>query len=226
MGHIGVETLTIMIWIYIIITFATSNLLKYNYQIYSRIARVFRRIRLFTNSRDDSKKEPAPEEDAEDRGIVLLGFHRVAAMLIHEFEQKSPQLLKHVQVIDFSDDITGPLEMKGVKITYGDFTTADSLSQIIKGDVNLVISTIPDTMLKGVTNLQLLEAAMEVCPGAHTIGIADTPAQQKELYDSGASYVLRSSLIVAERLYGLLSEHCKQVGKNSQLYTIFENYRR
>ena len=48
-------------------------------------------------------------------------------MLIAEFEHHAPKLLRKLQVVEFNQSIKEPLLRRGVKFSYGDFSSADVL---------------------------------------------------------------------------------------------------
>lgn len=139
--------------------------------------------------------------------IIMLGFGRVAFMLVAEFQAKSPEMLKHLHVIDTNQSIFPKLRKKGIKCSYGDICAPDVLLHCHHGEARLVISTITDSLLPGATNAKLLKIAQEVWPEAHYIVTADNPQQATQLYGSGAHYVLRSAKLCAERLQDLLTKH-------------------
>jgi G3E family GTPase len=56
-----------------------------------------------------------------------------------------------------------------------------------KADV--LISTVPDSLLKGTTNARLVRFLRELNPAAKIIATADVIAQARELLDAGADYV-------------------------------------
>jgi Kef-type K+ transport system membrane component KefB len=158
--------------------------------------------------------------------IVLLGFHRIAFMLVAEFQAKSPEMLKHLHVIDTNQSIMPTLRKKGIKCSYGDICAPDVLLHCHHGEPRLVISTIPDSLLNGVTNAKLLKIAQEVWPTANYIVTADNPQQATQLYTAGASYVLRSAKLCAERLQDLLTKHrSSMTSSESELAHLFNSYR-
>jgi len=166
------------------------------------------------------------EDDHGHEDIVLLGFHRIAFMLVAEFQAKSPEMLKHLHVIDTNQGIMPVLRKKGVKCSYGDICAPDVLEHCHHGEPSLVISTIPDSLLHGVTNAMLLKIAQKVWPNAHYIVTADNPQQASQLYTQGADYVLRSAKLCAERLQDLLTKHRSSVTSNeSELAQLFNSYR-
>merc|ERR1711976_755951 len=100
------------------------------------------------------------------------------------------------------------------------------------GDVRLVISSIPDAYLRGVTNLQLLQNAKKVWPKADVIATATTPDEAHILYENGADYVLRVAKLCAERLHDVILDHSthavhrQHLGEESKLSHIFESHRK
>jgi Kef-type K+ transport system membrane component KefB len=176
-----------------------------------------------------SMSEPEVIESEDGHGhqdIILLGFHRIAFMLIAEFQAKSPDMLQHLHVIDVNQSIMPALRKKGVKCTYGDICAPDVLEHCHHGEPRLVLCTIPDSLLQGVTNAKLLKIAQEVWPSAHYIVTADNPQQANMLYQQGAHYVLRSAKLCAERLQDLLTKHRKSMtSAESELAHLFNSYR-
>ncbi|CAE7939413.1 unnamed protein product [Symbiodinium sp. KB8] len=146
-------------------------------------------------------------------------------MLVAEFEHHHPQLLKKLQVVEFNQAIKEPLLRRGIKFTYGDFSSPDVLEHCFHGEPKIIISTTPDTMLQGTTNMRILQVVQGVWPKAHVIVTADNPRQAAELYEMGAHYVLRSAKLCAERLFELLNKYETDAGM-SDLKRRFDRYKR
>jgi multidrug efflux pump subunit AcrA (membrane-fusion protein) len=53
----------------------------------------------------------------------------------------------------------------------------------------VLISTVPDSLLKGTTNARLVRLLRELNPTAKIIATVDVLAQARELLDAGADYV-------------------------------------
>merc|ERR1711879_657886 len=133
-----------------------------------------------------------------DRNIVILGFHKTAAMLIAHFEHYNPYLLAKIHVIDYHEHIMPELRQRGVTCAYGDISSPDVLEHAHHGDVRLVISSVSDVMLKGVKNLDLLRISKQVWPSADVIVTGTTPEEAHILYENGADYVIRMAKLCAE----------------------------
>ncbi|CAE7878418.1 unnamed protein product [Symbiodinium microadriaticum] len=198
----------------------SSNIINYNHEIFRIMAWLSRKVS--KKGIDDSTEEHAHEDE---RDILLLGFHRIASMLVAEFEHHHPQLLKKLQVVEFNQAIKEPLLRRGIKFTYGDFSSPDVLEHCFHGEPKIIISTTPDTMLQGTTNMRILQVVQGVWPKAHVIVTADNPRQAAELYEMGAHYVLRSAKLCAERLFELLNKYETDAGM-SDLKRRFDRYKR
>jgi hypothetical protein len=226
-GHIEADTLTFIIWTFAILAILASYMIGYNDIIYKKLVYGARKCLGRATDGEDGEEE---EDEHEHRDIIMLGFHKIAFMLVEEFAHKNPQMLNHLHIIDFKQEHKKYIEGKGIKFSYGDISTPDVLEHCNHGEPpRLVLSTIPDSNLRGATNAKLVRVAKEVWspsnPNLRVIATADNPLQASQLYDAGANYVLRVSKLCAERLYDLLLKHSVQ-SEASELHGLFEHYKR
>jgi len=231
-NHISEDTLTILIWTFSMLAVLSSYMIGNNYAIYGMLNRFSRRImRRGPKAGGDSRDVHDEGEDHVDRNIVLLGFHRIAAMLVAHFEHHNPHLLAKLHVIDFQEHIMPELRKRGVTCAYGDISSPDVLEHAHHGEVRLVICSIPDSLLQGVTNLRLLQLAKQVWAEADIIVSADNPRQAQLLYEAGADYVLRTAKLCAERLHDIVADHGSHtvhhhhVGEEVKLANIFAAFK-
>eukprot|EP00435_Cladocopium_sp_Y103_P014008 s638_g3.t1 len=221
-GHIDETTLEIIIWVFMVLSIFSSNLMTYNHQIFRSLAWLSRKV---LKHRGIADTDDGPTHEEDERDILLLGFHRIASMMVAEFEQHAPKLLRKLQVVEFNQAIKEPLLRRGIKFSYGDFSSADVLEHCFHGEPKIIISTTPDTMLQGTTNMRILKVAMGVWPKAHVIVTADNPQQAADLYQAGAHYVLRSAKLCAERLFELLNKYETDAGM-SDLQRRFDKFKK
>jgi Trk K+ transport system NAD-binding subunit len=167
----------------------------------------------------EENEEEGDDGAHTDRNIIILGFHKVAAMLIAHMEHYSPHLLKKVHVIDSNQSIFPELKAKNVTCAYGDISAPDVLEHAHHGAADLVISTIPDSILsqKGLTNKRVLQVVKQVWEDADVIVTAESAAEASELYKVGADYVVRMAKLSAQRLEGLIIEHSSQLNHHHHL---------
>jgi voltage-gated potassium channel Kch len=207
-GHIEQGTLTIIIWTFAILAVAASYFIGFNHTIHHLIIKGARRLPCAKCKRAGMDGEGHDDDhDHEERDIIILGFHKIAAALIAEFEHRSPAILWRLHVIDNKMNLQEPLKKKNITFSYGDITSPDVLEHAHHGHADLVLLTMPDYAITGVTNLRLLEVARQVWPKCHIIVIADSPKATKELYNKGAGYVVATKKLSAERIADMLTEH-------------------
>ena len=106
----------------------------------------------------------ADEPDERKRRILLLGFYRVASSFLSELERRHAVLLEQVCVVDFNPVVYHSLQARGVKVHYGDISHADTLAHAGVADAEIVISSVPDSLLKGTTNEKLVRHVRAVNP--------------------------------------------------------------
>ena len=207
-GHIAPETLSSLIFAFAITSTASTYLIGYSNEIYKAASRVLKRLGI----RDlDANAVGEGEPDHTEKSIILLGFYREASSLVHEFElaetdQGRHPLLDSLLVIDFNPQVIEELQRRGIGCLYGDVAHMDTLHHAHIHDAELVVSTIPDAILKGTTNLRLLRTARRLCPVAKVIVTAERIPQALELYEAGADYVFIPRLSSARHLAGVIEE--------------------
>ena len=136
--------------------------------------------------------------------IVLLGFFRTASSLLSELQRKYPAVVEQVGVIDFNPQVYETLTAKGVQVTYGDISNPDTLAHSGISGAQIVISTVPDYLLKGTSNEKLVRLVRAQNAKAKIIAVADVLEDVKELYAAGADYVLSSRLVEARELLDVI----------------------
>ncbi len=121
--------------------------------------------------------------------IVFIGFFRTASSLLEEIQRHDPELVADVAVVDFSPVARDGLLKRRVPVIYGDVAHRDTLVHAGVDKAEVLISTVPDSLLKGTTNARLVRFLRELNPTAKIIATADVLAQANELLDAGADYV-------------------------------------
>jgi len=215
-AHISETTLSLVIWTFAILAVVSSAVLPHNYAIYGFLSRLGRKL---LGKQISSPKGGNANEEIRghtDRSILLLGFDKTAAMLLAHFHAHGAHLLPRVHVISLNDHLIPQLRDLGVTFAYGDISSPDVLEHAHHGDVRLVISSVPDSILRGATNMNLLRMSKKIWPHADVICAADNPMQARVLYLAGADYVVCMSKLCAERLHSIISEHTSHRGVRSE----------
>ncbi len=189
-GHINSQAVSLIIFVFVITSTTSTYMISYNHQIAAWLSRGLSTLRI----RDVDAVTPEPAA-AEPKPIVFLGFFREASAIIHEFEldggtdKQRHNLLDDIMVIDFNPVVYTELQRRGIDVLYGDVAHMETLHHAKIHDAQLVISTIPDQILKGTNNERILRKIRQLCPHAHAIVTADGPQKALELYERGADFV-------------------------------------
>jgi Kef-type K+ transport system membrane component KefB len=121
--------------------------------------------------------------------IVFVGFFRAASSLLEEIQRHDPELVADIAVVDFSPVARDGLLKRRVPIIYGDVSHRETLVHAGVDKAEVLISTVPDSLLKGTTNARLVRLLRDLNPKAKIIATADVLTQAAELLDAGADYV-------------------------------------
>ncbi len=159
--------------------------------------------------------------------ILFLGFFRTASSLLEEIQCHAPDLIPHVAVVDFSPVARAGLIERKVRIVYGDISQRDTLLHAGVEKAEVLVCTIPDSLLKGSSNERLVRLLRGLNPTAKIIATAEVLSQARVLMEAGADYVSLARLREAEDLFeavraasaGLLDE------KRTALQTMLEGRR-
>jgi voltage-gated potassium channel Kch len=170
------------------------------------ITRVSVRILKRLGLRDLDDTTLAGQEEGEGHGarILFLGFFRTASSLIADLERDDPKLLDDIAVIDFNPVVFQNLGGRGVKVQYGDISQRETLVHAGIEQAEILVSSIPDYLLKGITNERLVRQLRSINPDAIIIAPADLIADIEPLYAAGANYVMMSRLVEADELRDVL----------------------
>ena len=148
------------------------------------------------NNRDFDAKS----YEERKRRILLLGFFRTASSFLTELERRHAALLDQVCVLDFNPVVFHELQTRHMKVLYGDIANANTLAHAGIADAEIVISSVPDSLLKGTTNERLVRYVRTVNPTTKIVATAEVLAQVDELYAAGADYVTVARLAEANEL--------------------------
>jgi voltage-gated potassium channel Kch len=132
--------------------------------------------------------------------ILFLGFFRTASSLLEEMQCHAPDLIPHVAVVDFSPVARAGLIERKVRIVYGDISQRDTLLHAGVEKAEVIVCTIPDSLLKGSSNERLTRLLRGLNSTARIIATAETLEQGRVLLEAGADYVSLSRLHEASDL--------------------------
>jgi Kef-type K+ transport system membrane component KefB len=140
----------------------------------------------------------------EARRIVILGFFRAASALLAEIERRNPGLLDQITVVDFNPNVFKTLALRGLHVIYGDVSSVDTLVHAGVGKAEIVILSVPDSLLKGANNERLVRHVRTLNPAAKIVATADLLSDVGDLYAAGADYVKVTRLSDANELFAVI----------------------
>lgn len=140
----------------------------------------------------------------EANRIVILGFFRAASALLSQIERQNQSLLEQITVIDFNPNVFRILNERGVHVIYGDISNVDTLVHAGIGKAEMIILSVPDSLLVGANNEKLVRHVRALNPTAKIVATADLLSNVPDLYRAGADYVTVTRLTDAGELYNVI----------------------
>jgi len=191
LGHIHTEINSVIIFAFVVTALLTPFLYHRADAIHDRLAPLLDRIGF--------KAPPQAEAgESEAYSVALLGFHRVASSLLYDLKQKHPDLLKSILVVDFNVGIHSRIAAFGPTVRYGDLSNAETLHHAGVDKARVIVCTIQDDLLKGTSNIKIVEALRQINPEAVIIACALSLQESRQLYETGADYVYLTRIETAE----------------------------
>ena len=210
--HIDQKTVSLLILVFAITSVASTYMIGYSHTLQQTIGGWLGKAGLDDL---DAATEEAPATPAHaGKDVVLLGFFLEASALVHEYEQATTggrhPLLDRMLVIDFNPQAHAELKRRGIACLYGDVSHMETLHHADIHGASLVVSTIPDTMLKGTDNMRLLKHARRLCPHARVVVTANAATAALGMYEAGADYVFVPRLHSASQMAEVLARGLAQ----------------
>ena len=182
LGHLSPALTSSVIFAFVITALATPIMYGRAYEIHGWMQPLLEKIGF---------KAP-PELTHEDGGgykLALLGFHRDASSLLYNLTRSDPELVKDTLVIDFNVALHPGLRETGATVKYGDLANPETLHHLGLNQCQVIVCTIPDDLLRGIDNKQLVHVVREMAPNAAIISNAIATNEIKNVYEAGADYV-------------------------------------
>jgi len=202
--HIDQKTVSLLIFVFAFTSVASTYMIGYSHPLQERLSGWL--VRAGVKDLDEGAPA-APSQGAVPKDVVLLGFFTEASALVHEYEiLDSESILQRLLVIDFNPQVHAELVKRGIACRYGDVSNMETLHHADVHDAKLVVSTIPDNILKGTSNMRLLKQARRLCPHARVIVTANRAGSALALYEAGADYVFIPHLLSSAQRAAMLEE--------------------
>ncbi len=201
-GHIRTQTASATSFAFVVLAVLSTLAIMRSDQITRLVIGALKRIGV----RDLDHSPDAGHEGGhgEARRIVILGFFRAASALLSEIGRRNESLLDQVTVVDFNPNVFRTLADRGLHVIYGDISNVDTLVHAGVGKAEIIILSVPDSLLKGANNEKLVRHVRTLNPTAKIISTADLLTDVSDLYAAGADYVTVTRLSDARELFTLV----------------------
>lgn len=202
-GHIQIQTASAASFAFVLLAVLSTFMMTRSDQITRLAIGPLKRIGI--RDLDHSQNADAGEDGhGEARRIVILGFFRAASALLSEIERQNKSLLDQISVVDFNPNVFRTLVERGQHVIYGDISNVDTLLHAGVGKAEIIILSVPDSLLKGANNEKLVRHVRSLNPTAKIISTADMLSDVGDLYAAGADYVTVTRLSDAHELFNVI----------------------
>ena len=201
-GHVNQDVMTIVLFTVMITFLVSTYMIMYSHKLYRVADRMLKKCKLS----DVGMKPEEAAEIEEHKPILFLGFYKIASHLLQAIEKQNPAIKDKIEVIDFNPDVHRKLNRHGVKCVFGDLGNTGILRECGLEEAKVVVSTIPDTILKGTSNMDLLTYTKKVNPKARVIVTAESLEAAKKLWTAGADFVIMPHFEAADKAATLLEK--------------------
>jgi hypothetical protein len=203
-GHITMETSSAVSFAFVVLAVLSAFFMMKSSQITQGLIAPLKKIGI--RDLDHAQAGEAGHEGGhgETRRVVILGFFRAASALVAEIERQNPALLEQLTVIDFNPNVFRTLTDRGVHVIYGDISNVDTLVHAGIGKAEIIILSVPDSLLVGANNEKLVRHVRSLNATAKLVATADFLANVGDLYAAGADYVTVTRLSDAHELYTVI----------------------
>ena len=203
-GHIKTATASAASFAFVVLAVLSTFFMTRSAQITQGLIAPLKRIGLRDLDHGQAGEAGHDGGHGETRRIVILGFFRAASALLAEIERQNPALLEQLTVIDFNPNVFRTLTDRGVHVIYGDISNVDTLVHAGIGNAEIIILSVPDSLLVGANNEKLVRHVRSLNSTAKLVATADMLANVSDLYEAGANYVTVTRLSDAHELYTVI----------------------
>lgn len=191
LGHISGTHVSIVIFAFVITALVTPVLFAASDRLYQRLRSVLDLVGIRSRGlKPENESHEAPR-------LVLLGFHRIGSSLLSELERLHADLLPHTLVVDTNMKTHPEIVKRGAQVVYGDIASVEVLRHAGVGSAEVIVSTVPDELLAGTSNEQLVRQLRQLAPNAVLIANGTKLSQMNAIRAAGADHVFRAPSEVA-----------------------------
>ncbi|HEY7037722.1 MAG TPA: cation:proton antiporter [Methylomirabilota bacterium] len=199
-GHVSAHAGAVVLTAMILTSLISPYVIGWNDRIARVLLRPFERWRGATSGGGPGGLGRAPLE------IVLLGHFRIAQAVLDLVEDQAPELKNRITLVDYDANRAHAVMARGFRWEYGDLANPDALEHIGIEDARMVVTTISDTFLRGISTRRLVTNLRRMAPHAVIVMTGEEKTDAHDLLEAGADHVLIPGEITGERILELLTD--------------------
>ena len=199
-GHVSDRASAVVLTAMILTSLVSPYVIGAN----DRIARVM--LRPFERLARRRERPGAAPDARPAREIVLLGHFRIAQAVLDRVEQLAPHLKERITLVDYDATRGRAVMARGFRWEYGDLANPDALEHLGMEQARIVVTTISDTFLKGISTRRLVATLRRLAPQAIIVMTGEEKTDAEDLLRAGADHVLVPGEITGERILALLEK--------------------
>ncbi len=138
---------------------------------------------------------------------MLLGHFRIAQAVLDRVEQQAPHFKKRITLVDYDATRGRTVMERGFHWEYGDLANPDAFEHLGMEHARIIVTTISDTFLKGISTRRLVASLRRLAPRATIVMTGEERVDADDLQRAGADYVLVPGEITGERVLDMLVKH-------------------
>jgi Kef-type K+ transport system membrane component KefB len=200
--HISEDLVSMLIFTMALSSILSSYAIKYNHEIHTIWEKMSRRIGVTASTEQNDETN-----DEGSYSIVFLGFHRAAKALVDRIKEHNVAMLPKILVIDFNTETLNDVRELGMGGIFGDISSLDTLHHAHVDGAKMILSTIPDYLLKGTTNAKIVRSVRTLAPSAYIVATADTTAQADQMRVLGANEIVFPYEMVGDLLLHIVEKN-------------------
>jgi len=203
-GHITTETSSAVSFAFVVLAVLSTFAIVRSDEITRMAIRHLKQIGVRDLDYGRSADREEKSGHGESRRIVILGFFRAASALLAELDRRNPLLLGQISVVDFNPVVFQALSDRGLHVIYGDISNFDTLLHAGVSKAEIIVLSVPDSLLMGADNEKLVRHVRTLNPAARIVATADLLSDVDDLYGAGADYVTVPRLSDANALFEVI----------------------
>src|SRR5688572_1002400 len=200
LGHVSTKAQGIIAYAFVFVAIVSSYAITVSERLLTWATPVLKKLGI----RDHGGETVFNTKPNAQPRIFLLGFFWTASSLLEEITRSAPHLLRELLVIDFNPNVNSELRHRCIPVVYGDISQRDTLIHAGISKAEVIVCSLPNSILRGATNLKLLQQLRELNREAKIIMHAELFSDVPKLYAAGADFVSVPRLIEAKELRKVL----------------------